>query len=263
MRLTNTETARARGLVGWGRLVVALTFVVTLLGLGAANVALRASWNEVEDGVLWTAGPQGVTAAQIAERAPAFRAGVRQGDLLLAINGVPVSAPADVLHALHQGDVGTRLNYALLRLGSHQVMEIELAPIPRGNNALYYILATIGMFSLVVGAAVRLRRPGRSGDTSFLLAVPGVFWHVHVLVQRAARPARLGVLLGRRRLDPAAPAAVPALHAGVPRAPAQLAPSERGSGAAAPALRACAPARHRPHRRRRPARRWTRGSSRA
>ena len=72
MRVTITETARARGWAGWGRLVVALTFVVTLLGLGAANVALRASWNEVEDGVLWTAGPQGVTAAEVAERTPAF-----------------------------------------------------------------------------------------------------------------------------------------------------------------------------------------------
>ena len=109
MRLTITETARARGWAGWGRLAVALTFVVTLLGLGAANVALRASWNEVEDGVLWTAGPQGVSAAEVAERTPAFRAGVRQGDVLLAIDGAPVASPADVLHALHQGEAGTRL----------------------------------------------------------------------------------------------------------------------------------------------------------
>ena len=77
MRVTITEAARARGWVGWGRLVVALTFVVTLLGLGAANVALRASWNEVEDGVLWVAGPQGVMAAEVAERSPAERAASR------------------------------------------------------------------------------------------------------------------------------------------------------------------------------------------
>src|SRR5918994_1691685 len=167
MRLTMTETARARGWAGWGRLVVALTFVVTLLGLGAANVALRASWNEVEDGVLWTAGPQGVTAAEVAGGAPAFRAGVRQGDLLLAINGAAVASPADVLHVLHQGNAGTRLNYTVLRLGSHQVMQIELAPISRSNNALYYILAIIGMFSLVVGAAVRLRRPSDQATLHF------------------------------------------------------------------------------------------------
>jgi two-component system, NtrC family, sensor kinase len=178
MRVTITEAARARGWAGWGRLVVALTFVVTLLGLGAANVALRASWNEVEDGVLWVAGPQGVTAAEVAERSPAERAGVRARDVLLAIDGAPVERPADVLHALHQGESGTRLHYTVLRLGSREVVEIRLAPIPRGSSALYYILATVGMFSLMVGAAVRLRRPGDQATLHFFwlcLAFFGTF----------------------------------------------------------------------------------------
>jgi two-component system, NtrC family, sensor kinase len=178
MRVTITEAARARGWAGWGRLVIALTFVVTLLGLGAANVALRASWNEVEDGVLWVAGPQGVTAAEVAERSPAERAGVRPRDLLLAIDGTPVERPADVLHALHQGESGTRLDYTVLRLGSREVIEIRLAPIPRGSSALYYILATVGMFSLMVGAAVRLRRPGDQATLHFFwlcLAFFGTF----------------------------------------------------------------------------------------
>src|SRR5215208_1616646 len=178
MRVTIGESARARGWAGWGRLVVALTFVVTLLGLGAANVALRASWNEVEDGVLWVTGPQGVTAAEVAEGTPAYRAGVRQGDLLLAIDGTPVEGPADVLHALHQGESGTRLAYTVLRLGSREVVEIRLAPIPRGSNVLYYILATVGMFTLVVGAAVRLRRHGDQATLHFFwlcLAFFGTF----------------------------------------------------------------------------------------
>ena len=46
----------ARAFVSW-------TFVATLLGLGLANIALRATWHEVEDGVLWVSGAQGVTAA--------------------------------------------------------------------------------------------------------------------------------------------------------------------------------------------------------
>src|SRR3954453_10808261 len=178
MRVTMGESARARGWAGWGRLVVALTFVVTLLGLGAANVALRASWNEVEDGVLWVTGPQGVTDTEVAEGTPAYRAGVRQGDLLLAIDGAPVERPADVLHALHQGESGTRLNYTVLRLGSREGLEIRLAPLPKGNNALYYILATVGMFSLVIGAAVRLRRPGDQATLHFFwlcLAFFGTF----------------------------------------------------------------------------------------
>jgi two-component system, NtrC family, sensor kinase len=178
MRVTIGDAARVRGWAAWGRLVLALTFVVTVLGLGAANIALRASWNEVEDGVLWVAGSQGVTAAEIAERSPGARAGIRQGDVLLALDGAPIERPDDVLHALHQGRAGTELSYTLLRLGAEAVTRVRLQPVPRGNNALYYILASVGMFSLIVGAAVRLRRPGDQATLHFFwlcLAFFGTF----------------------------------------------------------------------------------------
>ena len=36
---------------------------------------------------------------------------------------------------------------------------MTLAPIPRGVGSLYYVLAAVGIFSLLVGATVRTRRP--------------------------------------------------------------------------------------------------------
>ncbi len=39
-------------------------------------------------------------------------------------------------------------------------MQVRLAPIPQGNSFLYFILAAVGIFTLMVGAWVRLRRPG-------------------------------------------------------------------------------------------------------
>jgi hypothetical protein len=45
---------------GW---FAALAVVVVLLGLGLANIYIRATWHEVEDGVLWVSRPDGVTAA--------------------------------------------------------------------------------------------------------------------------------------------------------------------------------------------------------
>jgi PAS domain S-box-containing protein len=179
MRVTGTEAARTgRGWAAWGRLVVALTFVATLFGLGAANIALRASWNEVEDGVLWTRGPQGVTAAEVAAGTPAARAGIRTGDVLLALGGTPIERTADVVHALHQGKRGTQIEYTILRLRSREVVSIALAPIPRTSDGLYYVLAGVGLFSLVIGAAVRLRRPGDKATLHFFwlcLAFFGTF----------------------------------------------------------------------------------------
>src|SRR6478672_9342447 len=179
MRLGITEgTHEGRGWAAWGRLAVALAFVATLLGLGAANIALRASWSEVEDGVLWVAGPQGVTASDIAPNTPAARVGLKSGDVLLALDGRPMERPADVLHLLHHANAQTRLTYDLLRLGSREVISLQLAPIPHGSNALYYILAAVGMFSLMVGAGVRLRRPGDQATLHFFwlcLAFFGTF----------------------------------------------------------------------------------------
>jgi len=142
---------------GW---FAALAVVLVLLGLGLTNIYIRATWHEVEDGVLWVVRPDGVTAAELADRAPAAKAGVRLGDVLLAIDGRPVESPADVVVSAHAAVETTSLTYTLLRLGSREIVQVRLAPIPQGNSFLYFILAAVGIFTLIVGAWVRLRRPG-------------------------------------------------------------------------------------------------------
>ncbi len=158
MGVTGTLGAPIARRLGWARTFVSLTFVATLLGLGLANIALRATWHEVEDGVLWVTGPQGVTAAEVAPGSAAARAGVRAGDVLLAIGDKPVEQPSEVLAFVHAQSAGTRLRYTLLRLQSTEVMSLALAPLPRGTTALYFVLAAVGIFTLLVGAGVRYRR---------------------------------------------------------------------------------------------------------
>ncbi|MEW5983935.1 MAG: ATP-binding protein [Acidobacteriota bacterium] len=160
--------ARPRAL-GW---VAALASVVVLLVLGVANVAVRATWSEVEDGVLWVSRTQGVTAAEIARGSAAARADVRVGDVLLAIDGVPIERPADVVAVAHESSGTIPLTYTLLRLGSREMVQVRLAPIPQGNSVLYFILASVGIFTLLVAAMVRLRRPGDQASLhAFWLAV--------------------------------------------------------------------------------------------
>src|SRR5262245_30016698 len=80
----------------WGSSIFALVVVVTLVFLGAANIIIRAQWHEVEDGVLWGARAEGVTAVDVAPGSAAEASGVRPGDILLAVNGAAVQTPADV-----------------------------------------------------------------------------------------------------------------------------------------------------------------------
>ena len=151
----------------WLSTSLALAVVAALLSLAAANIFLRASWHEVEDGILWAAGPEGVVAAEVAADGPGRVAGVQAGDLLLAIDGRPVESPTDVLEAAHGAERGTRLTYTVLRGRAEQVTQVSLELVPQGYRALYFVLAAIAIFTLLVGAGVRLKRPGDAATLHF------------------------------------------------------------------------------------------------
>jgi two-component system NtrC family sensor kinase len=143
-------------------------FVCVLLCLGVLNIASRAAWREVEDGALWASRAQGVVAADIAPGTPAAAIGLVRGDVLLAIDDRPIESPADVVAALHAVDRESTLRYTILRLGSSEVIDVRVAPVPGGPGLLYFVLAAVGTFSLLVGTAVRVRRPRDPATLHFL-----------------------------------------------------------------------------------------------
>jgi PAS domain S-box-containing protein len=151
------------------RTMVQMAFVVVLIGLAIANVHQRATWSEMEDGVLWTVAGDEITATEIAAGSAAERAKVRTGDVLLAINGREATSVADVVSALHRARRGEPLTYTLGRLNapSPEMITVEVGPIPAGSRSLYYILAAVGIFTLLVGAGVRLRRPDNQATLHF------------------------------------------------------------------------------------------------
>ena len=67
-----------------------MALVVALLCLAAANIAQRARWTELEDGVLWRTAGADIVASEVAAGTAAERAGIERGDVLLAIDGKPV-----------------------------------------------------------------------------------------------------------------------------------------------------------------------------
>ena len=161
----------------WGRSLFAGVVVVVLVALGVANIATYSRWHDVEDGVLWNARAEGLTAIEVAPGSAAASAGIERGDVLLAVNGEPVQTRADIIDYQHRGRTGTRLAYTLLRLGTRQALQVSLAPAPRGGS-MYFVLAAVGLFTLLVGASVRLRRPDDQATLHFFwlcVAFFGVF----------------------------------------------------------------------------------------
>jgi PAS domain S-box-containing protein len=143
----------------WPRSILPIATALLLLGMGIANIVQRATTDEVEDGVLWLERSAGVVASEVAPGTAAARAGVRPGDVLLAIDSLPVTQRDQVLSLQFNAAAGDRHTYTLLRLGTREVAEVTLEPIPSGAGGLYYVLAAVGIFTLLVGAAVRTRRP--------------------------------------------------------------------------------------------------------
>ena len=141
--------------------------VVALLCLAALNIVQRASWSEMEDGVLWKASGAEVAAAEIGKGTAAERAGLQRGDILLQIGDREVQRVEDVVNVLHTSRRGATLRYLVMREQARQQAAIDVAPVPSSPLPLYFALAAVGVFSLLVGASVRLRRPDHQATLHF------------------------------------------------------------------------------------------------
>lgn len=87
------------------------------LGLAVAPVApARAAAASLETA--------GLLVALVAPGGPAERAGLRRGDLLLALNGAPLRDTATLLEALNRSRPGDRLRFDLLRNGAPLTLEV-------------------------------------------------------------------------------------------------------------------------------------------
>ena len=178
MRTLRPSSDASRTWTPWRGPALPVVVVAALLCLGIANISARATSHAVEDGVLWKTQPEGVVAADVAPGTGASAAGIRRGDVLIAIDGRPVQQLADIESVLRGAEAGQSARYTILRLGSREIVDLRIAPIPSGPRVLYYFLAAVGIFTLLIGGAVRLRRPRDPATLHFFwlcVAFFGVF----------------------------------------------------------------------------------------
>jgi two-component system, NtrC family, sensor kinase len=136
-----------------------LAVALVLASLGVYNIVLKATWTLLDDGVFWRDAPEGVVAGRVAAGGAAARAGVRLGDVLLALEGEEVVAAAEVQRMLDRRPSGSHVSYTVLRESERRSLELTITPLSQGNVSLFYYLSLVGFFSLVVGTIVMLRRP--------------------------------------------------------------------------------------------------------
>ena len=156
---------RLRSLVSVG-LPVAVAAVLVCLAL--VDVASVRTWRgEPEDGVLWASDGSNLVAQDVAAGSAGDRAGIKPRDVLMRLNGEEVTSVAALHEAMHVLGEGHEVDYTIVRQSSEALLILRLQPSPLTQFGLYYSLAAVGIFSIVIGAAVRLRRPADEATLHF------------------------------------------------------------------------------------------------
>jgi two-component system, NtrC family, sensor kinase len=139
--------------------ICVLAVALCLASLGAYNIVLKATWTLLDDGAFWSGEAQGIVARHLAPKGPAAIAGVKPGDVLMAIDGEEMLGPEQVEQYLSRRRPGARVTYSILRADERRSLTLTVRPLSQGNVSLFYYLSLVGFFSLAVGTIVMLRRP--------------------------------------------------------------------------------------------------------
>ncbi len=154
--------------------VLILLPVLVVLALGGANVYRKAAWRDVTDGITWKVTESGLRAIRVDPASEAFlRAGIRRGDILTAINKVPVRTQIDVLKSLWQAAATDQsVTYQINKEG----MQIYPTFYPRKKavNPIYYYLVVVGVMTLVLALIVLINSRGQ-------MSLPYVFFYLLAL----------------------------------------------------------------------------------
>jgi len=142
--------------------------VATLMLVVLALLNLRQLWvyRQPTDAMLWRRTTLGLEAAG-RDRSRAANP-LRVGDVLVAINGQPVSSPEAVARQLAAAGIGGHLRYTLLRHA--QLAEAEVAVRPsRPALPRYAYLEAVGVLYLAIGLFVGYRRRNAPQALGFYL----------------------------------------------------------------------------------------------
>ncbi|MFQ6083129.1 MAG: ATP-binding protein [Candidatus Aminicenantia bacterium] len=154
---------------------LALIPFLILIILGTINIYRKATWKEPSDGVIWKNKEGELTAIKIERNGPAFRAGLKKGDILYSINGNPVKNKIDLVKNLWVTGTNQKVIYQINRQG--QIIFPTFRLTQKGVNLIYFYLVLIGLITIVIGLIVILnsKKPISLSDAYFYLLTLAFF----------------------------------------------------------------------------------------
>jgi two-component system NtrC family sensor kinase len=159
------------------RLLALLLAVFTLaaMGLAVANLLQESSYDPATDGARWMEttlpnGTAGLRAYMVPPETPAFRAGVRTGDVLTAIDDVPTPRLAALEREIDRVGAWSHATYTLLRktdAGGAAVDVPVVVYLEPTDRTEWQVERLIALVYLAIGLYVLLRRWTAPKSTHF------------------------------------------------------------------------------------------------
>jgi PAS domain S-box-containing protein len=160
-----------------------LFVVIALLSVAAVvfawiNFQKEHEFASPNDGVWWVESGTHLQARWVDTNGPGEKAGVKPGDLLVAVDGRDVTNVGSLQHQLYRSGVYSKTTYSLVRQGIP--VEAPLIPVP-ADRSLYTAERIIALVYLGIGLYVLLRRWTAPKSTHFYIfcLVSFVFYSFH------------------------------------------------------------------------------------
>jgi PAS domain S-box-containing protein len=144
-------------------IVLALATVAACV-LAAMNFEHESGLDVPTDGVWWVEATGGLRAERVPATSPAYRDGIRTGDILLSVNSRPTPRVASLGREMFRNGSYVRLNYTILRpvpqsvdLNGATRLDVKVVPEPKDRSFDQY-LRFIALVYLCIGIYVLFRR---------------------------------------------------------------------------------------------------------
>ncbi len=138
-------------------IAVALVAAAVVLSLGILGASQQWKWRAPSDGVQWQLSRHGLRAGKVRWGSPAWYAGVRRGDWLIAINRAPLQNRRQLQQAWYAAGPGGRLDYVVLSGQKLLRKQLKMGIAPR-HRLRYGYEDLIALCFLAIGLYVLLRR---------------------------------------------------------------------------------------------------------
>ncbi|MCB1615403.1 MAG: DegQ family serine endoprotease [Pseudomonadales bacterium] len=119
--------------------------------------------------------PEGALVVQVIENAPADKAGIKAGDVILSFDGHKIASSADLPHAVGPTAPGEKVEIELIRKGKKKTLDIKVGELPENPRQRFAYngdsVDSKGAAGNRLGAAVREFDPRRDSDGRFQAGV--------------------------------------------------------------------------------------------